>query len=370
MKVREISGAKNQMRFCTQCGASLDPDEQFCWQCGIRQADQVPVPAQSPPPPPTSSFTPYTVSAPAPVPPASGIVLTPQVIVGIVVAFIIIAAVLFFVLPPRSPASVSPETSGSTGNDPGLPGTGPQQVPSAPATGSTREGITRTQVTTTTSGCPQGIVLCSCLCRDVSTDEQNCGGCGSTCTANQVCSSGECTTVQGYSVSASLTTLTETTYLPATTTPLPTTAGCAAGKTLCYGSCVDLLTNTGNCGQCNHKCIEGEKCSGGQCVFSYCLKPLTLCNGICKNLNSDMNNCGGCSKVCPSSVSHGTVSCQNGVCKVTCEKDYGNCDGNIVNGCESYLRFDANNCGACGVKCPSGYVCDADTSGCHPRIIK
>jgi hypothetical protein len=372
-----MSGCYYSMRFCTQCGASLDPDEQFCWQCGFRQPEQVTAPAQFPSPAiPQPPFPPPGSQVP-PVPVVSGIVLTPKIITGIVAAFIIISAVLFFMLPAQPSPAGSPSGSDLDGTVPASSGADQPGIPGVSSTERTPEETSRTQTGTATQGCPQGFVLCNGLCRDVTTDEQNCGGCGIGCTAYQVCSGGRCTTVAGTAGVASFMAPTQATTPPATSTtspavatPLPTTAGCPAEKTLCNGVCTDLLTSNGNCGSCNYRCTEGQKCEGGRCVLSYCLKPLTLCNGVCKNLYTDMSNCGSCGKVCPSPVSHGTVSCQNGACTVTCEKDYGNCDGIITNGCESYLRFDANNCGSCGIKCPSGYVCDADTSGCHPRIIK
>ncbi|MDD1684722.1 MAG: hypothetical protein LUQ19_02395 [Methanoregula sp.] len=224
-------------------------------------------------------------------------------------------------------------------------------MPNTSSTQRTQEETSRTPITTTTSGCPQGLVLCNGLCRDVTTDEQNCGGCGIGCTAYQVCSRGQCTTMPGNTGISASTTSPQATSPLTTTSPLPTTAGCTAGKTLCNGVCTDLLTSNGNCGSCNYRCTEGQKCEGGRCVLSYCLKPNTLCSGVCRNLYTDMSNCGGCGNVCPSSVSHGTVSCQNGACKVSCEQDYGNCDGNSANGCESYLKRDNNNCGSCGNKC-------------------
>ncbi len=358
------------MRFCTQCGASLEPGAPSCWQCGFRQPERESSPAQ---PPQRFPLAPVTLPGPlVSSSGASGIVLSPKILAGIGVVVIIIAAVLFFVLPYISPPAGSSAGSGSAGTGISPSGTGPPGMPDGSSPAGTPAETFRTQVVTTTRGCPQGLVACSGLCRDMMTDEQNCGRCENRCTPYQVCSSGRCTSIPGSSGLDSVATSPPAAVaaVPTTAAPLPTTAGCAAGTSLCNGVCTDILTSNGNCGSCNNRCAEGQKCQGGRCVFSYCLKPLTLCNGFCRNLYSDMSNCGSCGKVCPSPVSHGTVRCENGICKVTCEKDYGNCDGVITNGCESYLRFDANNCGSCGVKCSSGYVCDADTTGCHPRIIK
>lgn len=364
------------MRFCTQCGASLDPGAQSCWQCGFRQPDQATAPPQSmsaTPPPPSSALP--GAHVPSAVPGASGPILTPKIIAGIIAVVMVIATVLFFVLPGGFLPGGSHSTGGSTGTSSGPSGADPLQIPKGPSVSVTLEATRISPMTTTTPGCPQGLLSCSGLCRDVMTDEQNCGMCENRCTAYQICSNGRCNNVPGNTATMATTVppaplQSTSSGSPAAAAPLPTTAACAAGKTLCNGVCTDLQTSSGNCGSCNNRCTEGQKCQGGTCVLSYCLKPNTLCNGVCKNLNTDMSNCGSCGTICPSSVSHGTVSCQNGACRANCEKDYGNCDGTIANGCESYLRFDANNCGSCGLKCPSGYACDADTTGCHPRYYK
>lgn len=40
-----------------------------------------------------------------------------------------------------------------------------------------------------------------------------------------------------------------------------------------------------------------------------------------------------------------------------CAAGWADCDQDSMNGCETYLLYDDNNCGACGVLCNGGQVC-------------
>jgi len=56
-----------------------------------------------------------------------------------------------------------------------------------------------------------------------------------------------------------------------TTTPVRTTATtpiCAKGYTLCKSKCVNLLTDSTNCGMCGNACTTGQACSAGTCDAS------------------------------------------------------------------------------------------------------
>jgi hypothetical protein len=46
--------------------------------------------------------------------------------------------------------------------------------------------------------CAAGQTLCGTVCRDLQTDASNCGGCGTTCTASQVCRLGVCRAAQRF----------------------------------------------------------------------------------------------------------------------------------------------------------------------------
>lgn len=59
----------NATFFCTQCGASLTPQDRFCNRCGtpIAAAPPVPVPAPVPPPAPINTQNPAATPPPVPV---------------------------------------------------------------------------------------------------------------------------------------------------------------------------------------------------------------------------------------------------------------------------------------------------------------
>lgn len=85
--------------------------------------------------------------------------------------------------------------------------------------------------------CPGGLVQCGASCVDTQgSDAFNCGGCGQTCGADQVCNLGAC--------------------------------GCAAGSTLCAAGCTDSSSDPTNCGACGVACGPGQECSAEACVPS------------------------------------------------------------------------------------------------------
>jgi hypothetical protein len=112
-------------------------------------------------------------------------------------------------------------------------------------------------------------------------------------------------------------------------------------------------------------------------------------NGCETNVASDVNNCGGCDYICPDPP-NGTAGCQDGNCIVaSCDTGWGNCDGNVPNGCETNIYTNPNHCGSCGhvcnlpnamegcsggncviTACESGYAnCDGNTAnGCEVNL--
>jgi hypothetical protein len=180
----------------------------------------------------------------------------------------------------------------------------------------------------------------------------------------------------------------------------------------CDGACVDIAQDPQNCGACGATCSpgicsltfgqfvaclvpepsndclatcgSGEVCAQGVCVGSFCPSPLVtggFCAaedgkvGVCcpsdapgsfgcSDLSVDPENCGGCGLVCPSgqTCSHGVcsgtpVNCGIGRIGGFCNLDAGPtwvCCSGI--GCTDLAADDAN-CGSCGDRCDAGTVC-------------
>jgi hypothetical protein len=95
-----------------------------------------------------------------------------------------------------------------------------------------------------------------------------------------------------------------------------------------------------------------------------CAMPLSLCGSDCYNLAVDPDHCRTCTTVCVNRPL-ATRTCVDGVCGIRCATGYGNCDGDLVNGCETNLTT-RKNCGACG-RTPTE-VCDGVDNNCDTLI--
>jgi len=248
---------------------------------------------------------------------------------------------------------------------------------------------------------------CGGDCVDRQSDLDHCGECGQSCLdrdgdgvvdapsgTNPVCAGGSCT------------------YACA-----PGHARCDPNSE----SCVSVMDDVQRCGQCNTQCnanlpnTQNPTCQDGVCG-AVCLNGFADCNGDVQrdgceiNLRSDAANCGACGNVCnrPNRVNacelgqcslackpgwadltpiqegqpddgcetslntvlncgavgnvcgngaNATPICVNGVCGLTCQAGYGNCDGALGNGCEVRLSSSPNHCGSCGNACSQGMSC-------------
>jgi Stigma-specific protein, Stig1 len=90
------------------------------------------------------------------------------------------------------------------------------------------------------TGCGQYESKCNGQCVVTVNDPANCGACGRSCQASEVCTGGTCTVA----------------------------AACPVGLTACNGRCVDLQSSNQYCGACSAAaaCPAGKGCSSGACV--------------------------------------------------------------------------------------------------------
>lgn len=99
-------------------------------------------------------------------------------------------------------------------------------------------------------------------------------------------------------------------------------------------------------------CIAAPQCSGN----------LRDCkngglDGCETDITADVNNCGGCGNKCPApqNGAPGQAVCDDGVCSTAvCGTRYKDCNGDPGDGCETDTYRNVDNCGACGTKCPGG----------------
>jgi hypothetical protein len=185
---------------------------------------------------------------------------------------------------------------------------------------------------------------------DPNTNVNNCGGCGRTCSTNNItaaCSGGACT------------------------------GTCAAG----WGDCnsdkrtdgceVNILTAPANCGACGQVCsnnhISTPSCAAGTCNGT-CDSGWGDCNGNklsdgCEtNINTTVAHCGGCGQAC--SANNITAACTSGQCTGTCNAGFDDCNGNKrTDGCEININTNISNCGGCGQGCSTNNITAACSGG-------
>ncbi len=204
-------------------------------------------------------------------------------------------------------------------------------------------------------GCPPGMVDCLGGCSDLSSIDANCGTCRNGCD-------------------------------PAGGPDAPQYSnmyyGCLAGecgklkcqrgfddcdKSLENGCETSLLTDD-NCGGCGDTCPAGQRCAVGDDGNASCVCPagLTFCQtgemhglpkGHCADLSSSDEDCGACGVSCPSSLgltgtgNNQTPVCDFGKCVAACIEGRADCNGAESDGCEIDTNSDPRNCGGCGITC-------------------
>jgi hypothetical protein len=147
-------------------------------------------------------------------------------------------------------------------------------------------------------------------------------------------------------------------------------AVCAIGQTSCEAGCVDTQIDLANCGGCNLVCPAAATCSTGAChdangaivpaivaAPTSCPTGQLLCDAMCIDPASTDEHCGACGVVCGA----GQV-CDLGACR---EIGLGCPAGRTLCGDECVdLTSDAAHCGSCDGSCGSG-TCVAGACSCR-----
>lgn len=179
---------------------------------------------------------------------------------------------------------------------------------------------------------------------------------------------------------------------------------CSSG----YGNCdgiasngceTNLQTSTNNCGTCGSPCTyphSQTSCAVGNCQFIGCDSGYYNNNGILSDgceyqclatnggvedctdsidndcdgdidcMDSDCTSAPACSpQTCtvPCSGQNANALCIGSTCTLTCLPDFGNCDNNNANGCETSLLTSTANCGSCSYGCSLSNAQSACVSG-------
>ncbi len=136
------------------------------------------------------------------------------------------------------------------------------------------------------------------------------------------------------------------------------THACPTGQSCCAGACVDPQTTVEHCGACGRRCELANAtstCAAGACAVGACTGSFRDCDAMAANgcetdTQTAVTHCGGCGTACAARP-HTTPSCAMGACRYACEDGYGDCDGNMENGCETDVRASTDHCGMCGAAC-------------------
>jgi hypothetical protein len=143
-----------------------------------------------------------------------------------------------------------------------------------------------------------------------------------------------------------------------------TNGQCSSGYKLCDGRCVSQTDPSYGCASSDCvPCVLRNayaNCYHGACAVSACVGSYKNCPGQTEcltDLAHDPDNCSGCDVRC-GKPPNGAPGCAAMQCAVSsCDDGWEDCNHIYEDGCETDLRTDPANCGACGHVCPAGQAC-------------
>jgi hypothetical protein len=191
-------------------------------------------------------------------------------------------------------------------------------------------------------------------------DDQNCGGCGIRCPAENTGNHSKWTCVEGKCTFGCVTAFGRHQYQSCDGDP---TNGCES----------DGVADKNNCGACGNKCADGLLCQNGECIdFCELMNLPDRCGQYsCANLKTDDRNCGSCGVQCdptgpslpalPSDMYYGCGARTCGVPKCLSALT-ADCNGDVSDGCEVTLNTD-DHCTHCNDACGPGKFCGRRPDG-------
>ena len=201
-------------------------------------------------------------------------------------------------------------------------------------------------------GCPAGKIACG-SCVDATDDDTHCGACGNGCDRTGGGRPAYSNMYYGCLESTCGNPKCENYYLD-----------CDSNI---ENGCETPIVTDDNCGGCGNACPAGQHCNLNLQGVPECMcdGDLTLCSlgaqhghpkGYCVDLSSDSLNCGFCGVSCGAQS-----TCDYGACVTRCPDGFADCNANEADRCEIDTRSDPRNCGGCGIVCDAvaGQACVA-----------
>ncbi len=214
---------------------------------------------------------------------------------------------------------------------------------------------------------------------DTQTNVAHCGACNQACVLNHAvpkCEGGAC------AIARCAAGWTDADHVASNGCEYPCTPS-DAGVEVCNGldddcnGVVDdgfnLVSDPTNCGQCNLTCalpvssVASYACVARVCGIGACVPGRGNCNqqyadGCEVDLTTDVAHCGQCGQTC--AMPNATPACVAGACRVgACAPGFGNCNGQVADGCEVNTNTTVTSCGACGHTCNAANATNTCAAG-------